>query len=174
MLIPISQVRGVESRVERGQTAAVAASAVLPVCLEHRVGIALADKRSYAFESLASKLTGEMILQIGVYRLASGPRGIAAAHPVPGGGPGRERGTGVCADVRDATTGEGPEVHGAPRPPACQRTASGLAPHRRAVQLGLSRSWRTVRRDGEILQFVFSAKAIIVNIFVSPRMILAE
>jgi len=73
------------------------------------------------------------MLQIGIYRLASGSRGIAAACPVPGRGSGRERGARICADVRDATIGERPEMHGASDSTARQRVASRLDPHRRAV-----------------------------------------
>jgi len=87
--------------------------------------------------------------QIGIRRLASRSRGTVAARSVPGGGPGRERGAGVRADVRDAATGERSEMHGAPRAVARQRAASRLATHRRAVQPCVSRSWRIVRRNGE-------------------------
>jgi len=73
------------------------------------------------------------MLQIGIYRLASGSRGTAATCPVSGRGSGHERGTGICADVRDATIGERSEVHGASDPAARQRIASRLDPHRRAV-----------------------------------------
>lgn len=94
---------------------------------------------------------GETTLQVGIHRLASWSRGTATARPVPGRRSGRERNAGVCADMRNATTGERPEVHGASRPAACQRTASRLDPYCRAVQPGLSRSRRIVRRYGEIL-----------------------
>lgn len=90
-----------------------------------------------------------MGFQIGVRGLASGSRGASAARPVPGGGSGREGGAGVRADVRDAATGERSEMHGASRSAARPRTASRLDPYCRAVQPGLSRSRRTVRRDGE-------------------------
>lgn len=89
------------------------------------------------------------LFQIGVRRLASGSRGALAARPVPGGGSGHEGSAGIRANVRNATTGKRPEMHGASRSAARPRTASRLDPYRRAVQPSLSRSRRIVRRDGE-------------------------
>lgn len=87
--------------------------------------------------------------QIGVRRLASGSRGALAASPVPGRGSGHEGSAGNRVNVRNATIGKRPEMHGSSRPAARPRTASRLDPYRRAVQPSLSRSRRIVRRDGE-------------------------
>lgn len=151
------QIRGVESRVvERGQIAVAAAVTVLSTRPECRVSCVHQQINSFLDIQLSghcrrtrNKSTREISFQIGIRRLASRSRCPAAACSVPGRGFGHEGSARVRVDVRDATIGERPELHGSSRAAARQGTASRLDPHRRTVQPSLSGSRRAIRRDGE-------------------------